>query len=136
MAIAHRLSAIHAAMSIGAVLWSLVGRRLPRLSPLGFALLTLPIVLDGVSHMVSEVTLLDFRESNLWAMWLTGGRLPPTFYLGTTVGTLNWLLRTLTGALFGLASVWFTFPYLATGFGEIAVQAEHKLRSAGVIREG
>ena len=93
------------------------------------------MALDGGSHMLSEITRLGFRESNAWAVWLTGGLLQPTFYAGTTIGTLNWLLRTLTGALFGLAAVWFTFPYLAEGFGAMRKQLEPKLRGAGTIGE-
>ncbi len=134
VAIAHRLTAIHTALFVGGLLWGAVGRRLPRLSPLGFLLLLLPMALDGGSHVVSEITRLGFRESNAWAVWLTGGLFPSSFYVGTTVGTLNWLLRTVTGSLFGLATVWFAFPYLAEGFGDLRHQLEPKLRRAGVIR--
>jgi uncharacterized membrane protein len=128
VAIAHRLTAIHTAMFVGGLLWALVGRRLPRLSILGLVLLALPMALDGGSHMLSEITRLGFRESNIWAVWLTGGRFPQSFYEGTTAGTLNWLLRTLTGGLFGLATVWFIFPYLADGFGGIHHQLEPTLQ--------
>jgi uncharacterized membrane protein len=31
----------------------------------------------------------------------------------------TWVLRTLTGALFGLASVWLAYPYLEMGMGDI-----------------
>lgn len=133
MAIAHRLTAIHTALFVGGLLWGLVGRRLPRLSIVGYLLLILPMALDGGSHMVSEITRLGFRDSNAWAIGLTSGLLPPSFYVGTTVGTLNWLLRTLTGTLFGLATVWFVFPYLAEGFDDIRDQLEPKLRRAATL---
>ena len=133
IAIAHRLTAIHTAMFATALLWALIGRRLPRLSILGLVVLSLPMALDGGSHMLNEFTRLGFRDNNAWAVWLTGGLLPPTFYAGTTVGTLNWLLRTLTGTLFGLAVVWFTFSYLAEGFGATRKQLEPKLRRAGAM---
>jgi uncharacterized membrane protein len=133
MAIAHRLTAIHTAMFVGGLLWALIGRRLPRLSALAFVLLILPMALDGGSHMLSEVTRLGFRESNAWAVWLTGGVFPSSFYVGTTVGSLNWLLRTLTGTLFGLATIWFVYPYLADGFGDIRRELEPKLRRIGTI---
>ncbi|GAF90805.1 unnamed protein product, partial [marine sediment metagenome] len=48
---------------------------------------------------------------------------------GTTIGTLNWLLRTLTGTLVGLGTAWFIFPYLAEGFGDIRRQLELRLRN-------
>ncbi len=133
VAIAHRLTAIHTAMFIGGLLWSVIGRRLPRLSVLGYVLLALPMALDGGSHMLSEITRLGFRESNTWAVWLTGGLFPSGFYVGTTVGSLNWLLRTVTGTLFGLATIWFIFPYLDEGFRDIRRQLEPKLRRVGTI---
>ena len=133
MAIAHRLTAIHTAMFAGGLLWALVGRRLPRLGILGFVLLALPMALDGGSHMLSEITRLGFRESNAWAVWLTADLFPLSFYEGTTVGTMNWLLRTFTGILFGLAAVWFAFPYLADGFGGGRHQPESNPRRIGAI---
>jgi len=36
----------------------------------------------------------------------------------------TWVLRTLTGALFGLASVWLAYPYLEMGMGEIRADLE------------
>jgi uncharacterized membrane protein len=129
LAIAQRLTAIYAALFLGGLLWGLFGRRLPRLGPLGYLLFVLPMALDGGSHMVSEVTRLGFRESNGWAVWLTGGLASAPFYAGTTIGTLNWLLRTLTGTLVGLGTAWFIFPYLAEGFGDIRRQMELRLRN-------
>jgi uncharacterized membrane protein len=133
VAIAHRLTAIHTAMFVGGLLWALMGRRLPRLSVLAFVLLILPMALDGGSHMLSEITRLGFRDSNAWAVWLTGGLFPSSFYVGTTAGSLNWLLRTLTGTLFGLATIWFVYPYLADGFDGIRQDLELKLRRFGSI---
>jgi uncharacterized membrane protein len=133
VAIAHRLTAIHTAMFLGGLLWVLIGRRLPRLGLGGYALLILPMALDGGSHLISEVTRIGFRDTNAWAVWLTGGLFPSSFYVGTTVGTLNWLLRTLTGSLFGLATIWLAFPYLAEGFEDIRRQLEPKLQRVGAI---
>jgi hypothetical protein len=91
------------------------------------------MALDGGSHMLSEITRLGFRESNAWAVRLTGGLFPPGFNAGTTAGSLNWLLRTVTGTLFGLATIWFVFPYLADGFDGIRRELEPKLRRIGAI---
>ena len=38
----------------------------------------------------------------------------------------HWLLRTLTGALFGLASMWLAYPYLEMGMGEIRADLEQE----------
>ncbi|MGQ9502693.1 MAG: hypothetical protein ACUVSF_10035, partial [Anaerolineae bacterium] len=108
-----RLTALHSALFVSSLLWVVLGRRLPRLSLIGYLLLSLPMTLDGGSHLLSEITGLGFRDSNTWAMWLTGSYLSPSFYSGTTIGTLNWLLRTITGAIFGLATSWLAFSYLS-----------------------
>jgi uncharacterized membrane protein len=39
----------------------------------------------------------------------------------------NWQLRTITGALFGLASVWLAYPYLEEGMRDIRDTVNEKL---------
>jgi uncharacterized membrane protein len=39
----------------------------------------------------------------------------------------NWQLRVITGALFGLASVWLAYPYLEEGMREIRDEVNRKL---------
>jgi hypothetical protein len=78
------------------------------------------MAIDGLSHLVSEVSGLGFRESNNWLVTLTGNALSDLFYSGTTIGSFNWLMRTLTGALFGIAVVWFAYPYLEKAFNDTA----------------
>lgn len=43
----------------------------------------------------------------------------------------TWVLRTFTGALFGLASVWLTYPYLEMGMGEIRADLEEGVGRGG-----
>ncbi len=43
--------------------------------------------------------------------------------------TSGWVLRTITGALFGFGSAWFAFPYLEQGFRDARQQIEDKLPS-------
>lgn len=123
-----RMTALHAALFVGSWLWAVFGRRLPHLRLAGYLLLILPMVLDGGSHLVSEMAGSGFRDGNGWAVWLTGAVLPPGFYTGTTIGTLNWLLRSVTGALFGLATVWLTLPYLADGFADAHRQLQRRMQ--------
>lgn len=40
----------------------------------------------------------------------------------------NWLWRTITGALFGLASVWLIYPYLEEGMKDVRRTAKERLR--------
>lgn len=110
MAMAHRTTAIFAAILMGGLVYVLFRRRAKGLSWKWYVALMAPMVLDGFSHVISEVTGLGFRQTNAWAAWLTGSAFGVAFYTGTTIGSLNWLLRTLTGALAGMASVWLLYP--------------------------
>jgi uncharacterized membrane protein len=127
MAMAHRTTAIFATIFVAGLAYALLRRRLPALPLTWYPALIAPILFDGLSHMISEVTGLGFRATNVWAAWLTGAALGPTFYTGTGVGSLNWLLRTLTGALFGLSTVWLLYPMLEKAFTDSGRQQETRL---------
>jgi len=128
----HRMIAIFLAILLGGLIWGLAGER-PRLSFYGLLLLALPMLADAISHMISENGGTGFRESNIWAVNLTNSLFPDSFYRGTTLGTLNWWLRTLTGGLFGLGLVWFLYSYLAAKFKPVRAKLEPKLRKARAI---
>lgn len=128
VAFAHRLTAIYLSVLVGSLLFALVRRRLKPLPLRWYAVLILPMFFDGLSHMLTDaLPFVDWRETNAWAVFLTGGVFGPGFYQGTTLGTLNWLLRTLTGALFGFASVWLAYPHLELGMADIRAGLERKL---------
>ena len=137
MALNQRMTAIFVALFLGGILWGLMKGR-PKVGPVWFVLLLLPLLIDGFSHMLSENSSQGFRESNKWAVELTGGLLPPTFYEsfyeGDQIGTLNWWLRTVTGLLFGFGFVWFLFTYFSLQFRAIRLKVEPKLRKVGVIK--
>jgi uncharacterized membrane protein len=40
----------------------------------------------------------------------------------------NWLLRTLTGALFGMASVWLAYPYIDEAMHDVLINEEGRRR--------
>lgn len=90
VALCQRDVAIYIAMAIGGVIYALTRRRA---KPIPFLLLLLigvvPIGLDGFSQLLSQppFNLITYRES-------------------------DWLLRTLTGALFGFSLAWFVFPLI------------------------
>ncbi len=117
LGMAQRNTAIFTTAFLAGLAYTLLGRRVPRLRWPIVLLFILPMALDGGSHLVSEVSGLSFRETNAWLATLTGGVFPERFYAGTTVGSFNWLMRTLTGALFAVGCIWFAFPYLDRGFG-------------------
>ena len=116
MAMAHRNTAIFCSMFLAGLVYSLVRRRWPLLPWKWYPVLFAPMAVDGLSHVISEITGLGFRCTNAWAVWLTGGALAPAFYTGTVIGSLNWLLRTLTGALVGLTTVGLIYPLLDQEF--------------------
>ena len=118
MAMAQRNTAIYSTLLVAGLAYAVVRRRVRPLPARAFALLILPMVLDGFSHVASEVTGLAFRDSNAWLAALTGHALPAAFYTGTTLGSFNWLMRTLTGALFALACAWFAFPRVPRAFSD------------------
>jgi uncharacterized membrane protein len=124
MAMAHRTTAIFGAVFLAGLAFALLRRRLPALPWKWYPALIAPILVDGLSHVISEVTGLGFRGTNAWAAWLTGSALGPIFYTGTGIGSLNWLLRTLTGVLFGLATVWLLYPLLEEAFADGQRQLE------------
>jgi len=128
-ALNHRMLAIFIGLLAGGLLWSSTYLQ-PRITPFRLALFSFPMFLDALSHMFSEHGPFPFRQGNVWAVWLTGGAFPAEFYTGTTIGTLNWGLRTLTGLLFGLGTVWYLFAYLDRRFAAIRRVLEPRLRKA------
>lgn len=118
--IAGRDLALYGTILLAGLAYAFLRRHVRGLSGRAFILLMLPMAIDGLSHLVSEVSGLGFRESNGWLVTLTGNALSDQFYSGTTIGSFNWLMRTLTGALFGIAVVWFAYPYLEKAFNDIA----------------
>lgn len=122
VAYAHRLTAIWTSVLAGSLLFGLVRRRLRPLPFKWYLLLLLPMAVDGFTHMFTEVGLVDWRVANAWFQSLAGAaglQFSPAFYTGTTLGSLNWALRTLTGGLFGLASVSFAYPYIERAMRDI-----------------
>lgn len=50
--------------------------------------------------------------------------------------TSNWFLRTLTGALFGLATIWLAYPYVQESMDDIELTTEQRLaRETGQIEQ-
>jgi len=124
LGLAARNTAIHSSMLVGSLLFAVYSRlskregwhfsRRRHLAP--WLLAVLLMALDGGSHLVSELTGWGFRAHNGWLRLLTGGAFAPHFYVGDGIGSYNWLMRTLTGVLVGLTTVWFVLPILQKGF--------------------
>ncbi len=127
MGLNQRMTAIFLASLLAGIVWISRGGR-PKVGPAGLVITMLPLLVDGFSHLLSETGGAGFRAGNAWAVALTGGTFGPEFYAGSTVGSLNWLLRTVTGLLFGLGFTWFLLTFLEARFTAIRAQLAVKLR--------
>lgn len=109
-----RMVSAYSSILLGGALWFLFRRRIRFFPIWAIALLSIPMALDGVSHMVSDLSGLGagFRFENVWLAELTQYRFPQSFYAGTTIGTFNSWMRLITGTLFGIGVGWFLFSSL------------------------
>ncbi len=109
VALCQRDIAIWGGMLLGGLLFSLFRTRIKPLPFWAFLLIGLvPIGLDGGSQLISKL-----------AAWYWP-------HLGIMERESTWLLRALTGGLFGGTAAWVVFPYLQTAFAEIAETASRR----------
>lgn len=109
-----RMVALYGGLFLGGLLFALLRRRLRPLNWRVFGLLILPMILDGTTHLISDLSGLNrgFRYNNAWLAALTGNLLPQGFYVGNALGSFNSWMRLSTGLLFGLAVTWILYPAL------------------------
>jgi uncharacterized membrane protein len=107
-----RMISMYTGLLLFAWLWYPFRHRIKPLPLLGLALLSLPMLLDGGSHLISDFAGIGqgFRDSNLWLASLTANSLPASFYSGDAIGSFNSWMRLISGGLFSLGLVWSTFP--------------------------
>ncbi len=95
LALCERDIAIYGGMLLASLAYAALrfsGREVAPLHWLGYGLLGIvPIALDGVSQLLSQ---------------------PPFDFFGLALRESTPLLRSLTGALFGIANVWMAYPHL------------------------
>jgi uncharacterized membrane protein len=112
MALCERDIAIYGFIFLFGVLFSITGKKIKPLPWYLWLLLGLgPIGLDGFSQLLGQTGLSIFS-------WLPLRESTP-------------FLRTLTGALFGLATAWFGYPYLE----ESVKENRYEMRLKGAITE-
>jgi len=115
-----RMISFYTSIWIFAMVWQPFRRKWRPLPWWGFALLLLPIVLDGGTHAISDLAGIGqgFRDANEWLRLLTNNAFPASFYAGDAMGSFNSWMRLITGILAGLGIVWFAFPYVEASFAE------------------
>jgi uncharacterized membrane protein len=109
-----RMVSMFTSLWVFGLLWWFMRRRLKPLPWWGLVLFLLPMALDGTSHFFSDLAGIGqgFRDGNLWLAVLTQHIFPASFYSGDAWGSFNSLMRLLTGLMFGIGCVWYTYPYL------------------------
>jgi uncharacterized membrane protein len=113
-----RMTAMYSGLFVFLIAARLLGGRMRPLPVWAFLLLLLPMALDGGTHFLSDLSGFGqgFRDTNLWLVGLTGGRLAAGFYGGDAWGSFNATMRLATGVLFGLGVVWFAAPRIEASF--------------------
>lgn len=105
VAFCHRCTAMYGGIALAGLLFGLV-RRYVRPASLRLAgLLLLPMLLDGGTHLIDDLTGLGLR----------GG--------GDAVGTLNFWLRMITGGFAAVAAFVALYPRLEQSVGRVRDQA-------------
>jgi len=129
-----RMVSMYAGVFAASLLFGLVRKRAHPLPLWIFALLILPMAIDGGTHFISDLAGIGagFRDSNAWLAALTANIFPPTFYGGDALGSFNSWMRLLTGVLFGFAVVGLAFPSVEELVRETIHDLEFKLRRASV----
>lgn len=114
-----RMVAFYTSIWLAAIAWWPLRRKVKPIPWWGFALLLLPIAVDGLTHTVSDFSGLGqgFRDSNNWLLTLTHSALPLT-YAGDALGSFNSWARLITGILAGIGIAGFVFPHLESSFGQ------------------
>src|SRR5262249_25756841 len=112
-----RMVSMYGGMWFASIAFTLLRRNYqPRsLHTILFAALLIPMIVDGITHFLSDIgggLVGGFRYNNQWLANLTGNVLPPWFYVGDAFGSFNSWMRLITGILFGIGVVWLTFPIL------------------------
>lgn len=121
-----RMVSMYTSILLGGLLYGLVRNRLKPISFWTFAILLLPMVIDGSTHMISDLTGIGqgFRDTNIWLQIITNHTLSTAFYQGDGLGSFNSSLRLITGILFGLALVGIAFPYINHSFADVVRHSE------------
>lgn len=127
-----RMVSMFTSLWLFGLIWLPLRKRVKVLPLWAFMLFIIPVAFDGTSHLFSDMQGFSqgFRNSNLWLVTLTQNALPGSFYAGDSLGSFNSWMRILTGILFGIGIVWFTFPYIDAAFRENANFAAKKLEYA------
>jgi uncharacterized membrane protein len=129
-----RMISFYTSVWLFALAWWTLRRKIKPASWWAFALLLLPMVVDGSTHAVSDLAGIGrgFRYTNHWLAVLTDHSLPMEFYTGDALGSFNSWARLVSGLLAGLGIAWLAFPYI---FQSQALHQQLNQPNYGVVIE-
>ena len=129
-----RMVSMYTSLFLASMVYPLVRKRIKPLRLWGFALLLLPMLVDGGTHAISDMAGIGqgFRDTNLWLAALTGNIFPLAFYAGDVLGSFNSWMRLITGVLFGIAVIWLAYPPINKFFADYVLLIENKFRRANL----
>jgi uncharacterized membrane protein len=124
-----RMVWMYTSILFGGLLYGLVRKQFRPISFWTFAILLLPLVVDGSTHMISDLAGIGqgFRDTNIWLQILTNNAFSTAFYQGDALGSFNSWMRLTSGILFGMALVAFAYPYINHSFTDIVQPNEATL---------
>ena len=124
-----RMVAMYTSVWLGSLFFGFVRRRLKPISFWVFALFLLPMLIDGGTHMLSDFAGIGhgFRDTNAWLQTITYNAFSTSFYQGDALGSFNSWVRLISGLLFGIALVWFAYPYINDSFADTVDRSEATL---------
>jgi uncharacterized membrane protein len=114
-----RMVAMYTAIFLFGLLYAILrqsGIRMPGIPWWLFLIFIFPLALDGTTHLINDALRLQIRQTNEWAVYLTGGIFPAEFYADDLFGSLNSVLRIVSGILFGFGVVGFLWPIMESEF--------------------
>lgn len=146
VAYSDRMVSLYTGFWFAAIAFAFLRRRVSPLPIWGFLLLSLPMVIDGGTHLLSDLQAgsnfgTGFRDTNVWLAQLISRAFPASFYAGDALGSFNSWMRLLSGALFGMAAIWLAFPYVDAAFQQTHEALAEKLKRSvlqplpGIARE-
>ena len=121
-----RMVSMYTSILFGGLVYGIFRKRLKPISFGKFALILLPMVIDGTTHMISDLAGIGqgFRDTNIWLQVITNDAFSIAFYQGDALGSFNWWMRLISGVLFGIALVAFAYPYINQLFTDIVHRSE------------
>lgn len=133
MAWSDRMISTYGGVWLGALVWAVLGKRVPRVTLAGWILLgILPLGLDGFTHFINDIVAgssgQGFRDTNDWLRVITANLLPDSFYYGNVLGSFNSWARWITGLLFGFTTVFAIFPIVREALRETVRDLQYQLQ--------